>query len=127
VASQTFTPTAKQFDYLEAMCEPGLKQTVQRVCETAGVSRQAYYQWVQQEGFLEWLHGEYSRRRASRKPGVLNAMEQRALEGDVQAAKLYMQTGTDLEYRPSGSMELTGEGGGPVRIVIPGLTPDEEG
>jgi hypothetical protein len=124
--SETFEPTQKMLDYLEALAEPGLKQSISAICGKAGIERSSYYRWLDTEGFEEWLNSEYSKRRRGRKHGAINAMEAKALGGDVNAYKAWMQTDDTLAYRPANAVEMTGKGGGPVEIVIASLQPAED-
>lgn len=121
-----FTPTPKMIDYLDAWCEPGLKQTLASMCEKAGVSRRSVYDWYHDvPEFAEWFNTEYAKRRMMRRPGAINAMEAKALEGDVNAYRAWQQTGDDLTYRPGGGLSVASDG--PVTIRIARLDEVEDG
>lgn len=126
MSEQKFSPSPKMLDFLEAYCEPGLKKSIKSICEKAGVSRTIYYEWINTDGFEDWLHDEYAKSRRRARPMLIDAQTSRALEGDTQAYKAVMQTGDDLAYRPGGS-DMSVRATGPVEIVIEGWKRDPEG
>ena len=91
--SSGWTPTAKQALLLAEAGKGGLGRSVTSVCEAANVSRDSFYRWMKEDGFRRaW--NELARQIVEvGMPGVTNAVVQKAVGGNMQAAKLAMQAG----------------------------------
>ena len=83
------TLSAKQRDVINTAMEPGIERTITAVCDAARVSRDTFYRWLRdspefRDAWENAWHGAIRRH----LPGVVAAMIDRALAGDVKAARL---------------------------------------
>jgi AcrR family transcriptional regulator len=82
-------PTPKQRAALEAASEMGLRRSVSAICNAAGVSRESFYRWMRDDAnFREAWDTAWQSASRRQLNGVLAAMVERALSGDVPAARL---------------------------------------
>ena len=86
-----WVPTPKEAALLEAAGKIGLNRTVSVICEEAGVSRETYYQARKKAGFrAAWAKVACQVIEAG-SPGVAGAVTQKAIDGDMTAARLHLQ------------------------------------
>lgn len=109
--SAVWRPTREQQALLDTALESGIGRTITAVCEESGVPRRTYYNWMQDPDFARaWEDAWYGTVRRH-LPGAIQALSQRALEGDVPAIKLL----TELAGVYRDRREVTGDG---LTIVI---------
>ncbi len=88
----TWQPSEKQARYLEASMHCGLRRSIAELAREAGVARSTVYDWMKDAGFVQAL--ETLPREALRLhvPGVLMSMVHEAQNGNVQAARLVLES-----------------------------------
>lgn len=84
----SWMPTPKQAAVLEAAQEAGLNRTITAICDTAGVTRKSFYQWLKDEDFQTAWRSVWQDALGRHLPGVVAAQVAKALEGDTPAARL---------------------------------------
>ncbi len=85
-------PSERQAPFLEAAMQSGLRRSVAELAREAGVARSTVYSWMKDTGFnqaLETLPREALRLHV---PGVLMSMVHEAQNGNVQAARLVLES-----------------------------------
>lgn len=68
--------------------QPGIRRTIEAICQEAGVSRASYYRYLDDAEFREAWEAAWRGSIRRHLPGVVAAMIERALSGDVKAARL---------------------------------------
>jgi len=113
VRPNKWTPTADQAKLFDEALNSGLRRSVTAICQKAGVSRAAFYRWMQDAHFrAAWseLHTEAISRHL---PGVTAAVIFQAERGNISAARLLYEVAGALKIRA----EVTGKDGGPIEIL----------
>lgn len=81
--------TVRQRHVVDNAMEPGIRRSIAAVCEAAGVSRDTFYRWLRDDAeFREAWEAAWRGSIRRHLPGVVAAMIERALSGDVKAARL---------------------------------------
>lgn len=60
-----FKPTQKQIELLKAWADPEIKPTITAVCERIGISRPTYYEWFDNQDFVNWWNEAWHREMAN--------------------------------------------------------------
>ena len=84
-------PTPKEAALLEAAGKIGLNRTVSAICEEAEVSRETYYQAQKKPGFRAAWADKARQVVETGLPGVTAAVTQKAIDGDMTAARIALQ------------------------------------
>ena len=84
-------PTPKEAALLEAAGKIGLNRGVTAICEEAETSRETYYQAQKKLGFRRAWADVARQVMESGSPGVSAAVTQKAIGGDMTAARLHLQ------------------------------------
>jgi len=128
-----WAPTKAQAKVLEAALDPALNQKITVICKKAGVPHRTFYNWLKTDPeFKEAWTNVWRGAVGHHLPGVVLAMLQTALLGDVPAAKLVLTlTGisTDkIEHTgPNGSPLPQGNTTNNIQINVSLFTDDELG
>lgn len=106
-------PTPKQRAVLDSASLSGIRRSITAVCDDAGVSRDAFYRWLNnddafREAWEQVWHGAIRRH----LPGVVAAMIERAQSGDVAAARLVADLGGVIVSKSK--TEQSGE----IRVIV---------
>lgn len=110
-----WTPTDKQLLVLEAAREVGLQRSISAVAIEAGVNRVTIYKWLRDDPEFKAAWGEIPQKLLSNHlPGIYAALVRKALDGDVQAAKLALEVSGKYtpavqrhEVKHEGQIDLT--------------------
>lgn len=54
-----FKPSEKQIDLVRVMLDPEVKPTITAFCQEIGIDRKTYYNWFDNEEFVEWFNREW--------------------------------------------------------------------
>lgn len=54
-----FKPTKQMINLLRVMLDVDVKPTITAFCEKAGISRETYYNWFENEDFVKWFNLEW--------------------------------------------------------------------
>ena len=84
-------PTRKEAALLEAAGKIGLNRGVSAICEEAETSRETYYKAQKKPGFRAAWADKARQVMESGSPGVSAAVTQKAIGGDMTAARLHLQ------------------------------------
>lgn len=114
-------PTAKQLDLLIAARKPGLKRSITAICDEAGVHRTRFYDWMRDDpDFKDAWVKIWQDMLDLHTGGLMAAMIQKGLAGNVGAARLVLEIKGLIKKR----VEVTGNEGGPVQTLdLSKLTP----
>lgn len=83
------TLSPRQAQLIDCAMEPGIRRTITAVIEAAGVPRVTFYRWLRDDAeFRAAWDGAWRGSIRRHLPGVTAAMIERALAGDVKAARL---------------------------------------
>lgn len=86
-----WNPTDEQVRMAQILADPSEQGTITEKCEKAGVSRSTFYRWMRDPNFVEYVNSlidEYTDAELSR---VWAALTRKAIEGDIQAIKLFFE------------------------------------
>ena len=87
--STEWKPSPKQQAVLEAAHGQGVNRTISAVCQEAGVDRTSFYKWMREDpGFVKAWDAVWYGTVRRHLPGAIQALAQKAQEGDVPAIKL---------------------------------------
>lgn len=81
----------KKREMAELLVNPDCNLSIKEMCEQVGVSRTTFYNWQREsdfKGYVEWLIDSYT---DSELANVWKALIKKALNGDVQAQKLFFE------------------------------------
>lgn len=56
-----FKPSPKQIDLLRVMLDPEVKPTITAFCKEINIDRGTYYNWFDDDKFVEWFNKEWER------------------------------------------------------------------
>jgi hypothetical protein len=88
---EEFQPTLKMRLLAESYCAPGVKPDDESRAATAGVKPHTLQSWRRLPGFEDWLRDEVERELSASALNVWVAVRRVALEGNFQAAKLFLE------------------------------------
>jgi hypothetical protein len=77
--------------FAEACCSIKVERDDALRAKAAGVKAETAREWRREAGFEEWLRGEVERRLSAEAWEVWLAVRKQALEGNLQAAKLFLE------------------------------------
>lgn len=84
-----WTPTPKQAKMLQCAQEDGLNRNITALCREAGIAPSTFYRWLQRSPGFKAAWEEVWRGSIRRHlPGVVAATIAKALDGNIQAARL---------------------------------------
>lgn len=105
--STEWKPSPKQQAVLEAAHGQGVNRTISAVCQEAGVDRTSFYKWMREDpGFVKAWDAVWYGTVRRHLPGAIQALAQKAQEGDVPAIKLL----TELAGVYRGRLEVESKG-----------------
>lgn len=82
-------PSPKQAAVLETAMQAGLNRNITAICHAAGVSRAAFYEWLNKDaGFIEVWERVWYRSVRRHLPGAVAALVKQSQSGDVSAIRL---------------------------------------
>lgn len=61
MSTKPFKPKERQIALIRAMLDPEVKPTITAFCEEAGIDRKTYYNWFDNDEFVEWFNREWER------------------------------------------------------------------
>lgn len=102
--------TPRQRAVIETAMEPGLNRDIVTVCAAAGVPRRTFYNWLDDDEFRQAWESVWQAAIRRQLAGVVAAMVNRALAGDVPAARLV----GDLAGVIKTKHEVAGKNGQPL-------------
>jgi AcrR family transcriptional regulator len=105
-----FEPSKNQLAAVKAWQERDYAASVLEVCQEIGISRQAYYQWFDNEAFCDWWQGQADRWFALQRPRILAAIAAGATEdkpkGNPKDRELFLQR-FDKGFMPKSKQEIS--------------------
>ena len=117
-----FRPSAKQRAFWEALISspPGANLSKAALAKRTNTSYSLILNWHKDERFLQWLDVQRSRVAEEKLDAVWKAMYDKAVEGNVPAARLFVER-FDKDYKPVIKNETD------VTHHLPELTDDQQG
>ena len=116
-----WTPNENQEAALDWAQDNNYLKNVKKMCDSIGISRQAYYQWWGCEDFCTWWSKKRRQHFGSRLDEVHAMICARATgqskKGSHADAKLFLEA-HDAEYAPRSRQEVTGAGGEPLKTYV---------
>jgi hypothetical protein len=98
--SGVFFPSPKQRALVRALAEfDASSLTITQICKLAGISREAYYNWREKPGFIQWFH---SYRKMLFDADVLfidKVVVNKAMAGDLSAARIVYEKRGEMYKR----------------------------
>lgn len=61
MSTKRFIPNEKQIELLKVMIDGQIKPTITAYCEEVGIDRKTYYNWFDNDAFVEWFDKEWER------------------------------------------------------------------
>ncbi len=98
--------TAQQRAVAEQLANPDFAGTITDLCKKVKISRNAFYQWMKDPEYLQYIDELISRYTDSELAAVWKALIRKAKQGDVKAIKLYFEM--KGKYREKANIELPG-------------------
>jgi len=119
---RAWRPTAKQRLYLDTLVSapPGSPLNKYAISKQAHISYVSVVNWHKDERFLNWLDLQRTRLAEEKLEAVWKAMYDKAVEGNVPAAKLFVER-FDKDYKPIVKNETD------VTHHLPELSEDQQG
>lgn len=96
--------TQKQRDAAEMLASPEFKGTVTELCKKIDVSRKTYYDWMDNELFVQYVDGLIDKYSDSELMTVWKALITKVKLGDTSAIKLYFE----VKGKYKQQIEMTG-------------------
>lgn len=104
-----WTPTQKQQQLLEHVAANGTGKSRKDLCEKAGVSRQAFYEWLQDPNFVEAYRGLFHQRIAAAMPTAADVLTREMQKGNEWAMKEFL-----AQARLAKALDTPGSAQGPT-------------
>lgn len=101
---EKFEPTILQLKYLEVFIAWTDRINMTKIAEAVGVNRVTLWNWQKSDEFNEWFYSESKIHNWNTLPKVHKVLEQKALNGDLKAVKLYLER-FDVEYNPKSTIK----------------------
>lgn len=81
----------KQVQAAEMLVNPDFRGSVTEICETIGVARSTLYRWLADSAYCRYLDELIDKFTDSELANVWKALIRRAVNGNVEAQKLYFE------------------------------------
>lgn len=95
-----FVPSERQHRFVALWIEHSVGRfSVVSVCKAAGITRQAFYLWMKQPGFLEWFNGYRERLSNTHMMAIDKMVHLKAERGDLAAARMVYEKRGELHKR----------------------------
>jgi hypothetical protein len=117
-------PSENQKRVLAAAQDDGYEQTIEKMCDVAGINRRTYYRWFDDQGFLDWWQYEADKYFIRQLPRVQRAAVKASLEkgapGSVADRKLVLER-FDKGFAPRTRQEQHHTGNVTIEQLVHGL------
>ena len=60
MVGKKFVPTKEMKAFIISMLDPDVEPTITAICKNAGISRTTYYNWFENEDFVNWFDKEWA-------------------------------------------------------------------
>jgi len=114
---ERFKADSRKIALIEYLANPRDTRTQQELADEIGVSRVAIYKWKQDPELIEAVYQRSLSLVGERLPEVLDAMVEKAIDGNVKAARLV------LEQVGKSAKESKSKGNGGLTVVFEGDVP----
>ena len=109
-----FNPTENQMKFLEAYLSQEVRESINELCEKAGVVRTTYYEWLKKPEFNEWFYKQIEVNKHRFAPRIIDnvftkAMQENATTQDKELALKVLQIYTPTSKTINENIDITNE------------------
>lgn len=109
-----FTPTENQMNFLEAYLSQEVRESIDSLCDKAGVDRGTYYKWLKKPDFNDWFYKQIEANKHRFAPRIIDnvftkAMSKEASTQDKELALKVLQIYTPTNKQINENINITDE------------------